>query len=197
MIATRPHALYRFFDATGALLYVGITNNPARRFMQHGVDREWWHEVETIRMQRFDDRESVLAAEREAIKAERPRYNILHAGPPTTSELPVAPAPPAGDYPVSVGDVVALSLAPNHLGEAECRVGMIDEVSRFGAKLTPMRWLSGTFDLPQLLVPWHRIMEVQWADEISPHEARKRGYGDVQAPTGIYDCDPLAYVQTK
>lgn len=195
--ATRPHALYRFFDASGALLYVGITNNPARRFTQHGVDREWWHEVETIRMQRFDDRESVLAAEREAIKTEQPRYNIVHASPPTTSELPPKGGSPVGDYPVAVGDVVALCLPPNHLNEAECPVGMVSEVSRFGVKLDLLRWFGGTFDGAEVLIPWHRIMRVQWAAQISSWEAKKQGYGEVKEPTGIYDCDPLAYVQTK
>lgn len=195
MVVTRPHALYRFFDATGVLLYVGITNNPARRFTQHGVDREWWHEVETIRMQRFDDRESVLAAEREAIKTEQPRYNIIHAGPPTTAEMSTSSSP-AGDYPVSVGDVVALCLAPNHLGEAKCPVGMVDEVSRFGVKLSPLRWLSETFDLPRVLVPWHRVMNMQWAEKMSPEAAKERGYC-VADWVPIYDCAPLSYTQTE
>ena len=71
------------------------------------------------------------------------------------------------------------------------------EVSRFGVKLYLLRWLSGYFDGAEVLIPWHRIMQVQWADQLSSWEAEKQGYGEVKEPTGIYDCDPLAYVQTK
>ena len=108
-----PHALYRFFATDGSLLYVGVTNNPARRFTQHGVQRDWWHEVATIRMERHESREAVLAAEKAAIAKERPRYNVKHnGGAPVTGETPERGTP--GDYPVNAGEVVALAIAPNH-----------------------------------------------------------------------------------
>lgn len=199
MNAATPHALYRFFGAGGALLYVGITNNPSRRFTQHGVSREWWHEVETIRMERFPNREAVLAAERAAIKKERPKYNIKHAGgAPMTTELPASGGP--GDYPVSVGQVVALCLVPNHHGEAECPVGMVEEVNRFGAKLGLLRWHLGLFDGATVLVPWHSIMKIEWAPKMSEYEARKEGYMPHDGPydeAPIYNCDRLSYTQTK
>lgn len=195
--AAKPHALYRFFAEDGALLYVGITNNPARRFTQHGVDREWWHEVETIRMERHPDREAVLIAEKLAIQTERPRYNVIHAGgAPVTTELPTSG--PAGDYPIAAGDVVALALAPNHHGEAECPVGIALEVSRFGAKLALLRWHIEMFDGPETLIPWHRVMEIRWAPVLSESEALRRGYAPApsDAPP-VFDCDELAYFQTK
>jgi hypothetical protein len=45
------HALYRFFDEHGALLYVGITNNPGRRWSQHETDKPWWHEVHHVELE--------------------------------------------------------------------------------------------------------------------------------------------------
>jgi hypothetical protein len=193
--AAAPHALYRFFDAAGALLYVGITNNPSRRFTQHGVSREWWHEVETIRMQRFPDREAVLAAEKAAIQSESPRYNIKHAGgAPGTTELPSTTR--AGDYPVSVGEVVALCLAPNHHGEAECPVGMVQEVNRFGVTLGLLRWHIGFFDGAVVLVPWHSIMKIEWAPKMSEYEARKEGYKDGFCEN-VFSCESLARTQTE
>jgi predicted GIY-YIG superfamily endonuclease len=195
MNAATPHALYRFFDTDGVLLYVGITNNPSRRFTQHGVSREWWHEVDTIRMERFPDRKSVLAAEKAAIQSERPRYNIkMTGGAPVTAELPGVGR--AGDYPVSVGEVVALCLAPNHFDEAECPVGMVNEVSRFGVKVGLLRWHIGTFDGPAVLVPWHQIMKIEWAPKMSEYEARKDGYKDGFCEN-VYSCDSLAHTQTE
>lgn len=73
------HALYRFFDAGGDLLYIGITNDPGRRWGRHASDKPWWQEVDRIEIERHPDRESVLTAERKAIREEHPRYNVTHS----------------------------------------------------------------------------------------------------------------------
>jgi predicted GIY-YIG superfamily endonuclease len=85
------HVLYRFFGPSEELLYVGITMNPSRRFAQHGAGKEWWHEVDEIRMERLPSREAVLAAERRAIRNERPRYNVVHASRPTVPLAEIQP----------------------------------------------------------------------------------------------------------
>lgn len=77
-MSDRPHALYRFFDLNDRLLYVGITSNPAARFKQHRDDKPWWLDVANIRIEPFDDRPSVLEAERQAIELEHPIYNVTH-----------------------------------------------------------------------------------------------------------------------
>lgn len=74
------HALYRFFGSEGELLYVGISLHPFARMSQHRGDKSWWGEVASTTIERFPSRPAVLEAEREAIKSERPRYNIVHAG---------------------------------------------------------------------------------------------------------------------
>lgn len=38
------HVLYRFYGATGQLLYVGITMNPVQRFRSHRGTKDWWCE---------------------------------------------------------------------------------------------------------------------------------------------------------
>lgn len=73
-----PHALYRFYDAARNLLYVGITLDPGSRWKQHAHDKPWWHEVTSTTIETYPDRASVLEAERAAIIAERPRYNVVH-----------------------------------------------------------------------------------------------------------------------
>ena len=76
MDANGSHALYRFFSSSGDLLYVGITCNPARRFEKHGDTKDWWPEVVRIEMEHHPDRAGVLAAERAAVQAEKPKYNV-------------------------------------------------------------------------------------------------------------------------
>ncbi len=195
--AVKPHALYRFFGPEGELLYVGITNNPSRRFTQHGVEREWWSEVETIKMERHPNRDTVLQQEKLAIQQERPKYNVIHAsGAPVTDETPERGRP--GDYPVGVGDAVALELAPNHHGDAECPVGLVIEVAPFGVKLALYSWMSGMFgastELNHVLVPWHRIMGIAWAVKMHPAQAEQLGYG---RDPDIWNMDGLATTQTK
>lgn len=87
----RKQALYRFFSDEGELLYVGITMNPSARWPKHAATKQWWHEIETITVETFDSRAEVLTAEKEAIKTERPTYNIVHAEPVKTEPAPASP----------------------------------------------------------------------------------------------------------
>lgn len=87
------HVLYRFFGVEHDLLYIGISMNAPSRFAQHRADKPWWHEVVDISMEPHATRADVLAAEREAIKAERPRHNIAHNLP----AIPIAPVIPAAE----------------------------------------------------------------------------------------------------
>lgn len=76
----RQHALYRFYGDGGVLLYVGITHNPGRRWGKHRDDKPWWAEVVGITIEQHPTREAVLEAERAAILAEHPCYNVVHNG---------------------------------------------------------------------------------------------------------------------
>jgi predicted GIY-YIG superfamily endonuclease len=83
----RPHALYRFYDDTRTLLYVGITHDPGSRWPKHMRDKPWWAQVTHIDLESFPDRPSVLAAEESAIHDERPLYNVVHNSPDDRSRL--------------------------------------------------------------------------------------------------------------
>lgn len=72
------HVLYRFFDEAGALLYVGVTNNPRTRFRDHRAYSPWWHKSTTITLTRFKSRTELEAAELTAIRTEHPKYNRAH-----------------------------------------------------------------------------------------------------------------------
>lgn len=73
----KPTSVYRLRNRDGVLLYVGIAGNPGRRFEQHAGEKPWWGEVASIDLEHHPDRETAAAAEMRAIKAERPRYNIV------------------------------------------------------------------------------------------------------------------------
>lgn len=82
----KTHALYRFYDVAGDLLYVGITVDPGRRLERHRGDKPWWHEVARVELEQHPTRASVLTAERAAIANEKPRHNIrLNSGALATS----------------------------------------------------------------------------------------------------------------
>jgi predicted GIY-YIG superfamily endonuclease len=74
----RRHALYRFFDASDVLLYVGITVDIGPRFKKHGSDKPWWGSVDRIEIEHFATRGDASAAERKAIKEEHPLHNVVH-----------------------------------------------------------------------------------------------------------------------
>lgn len=77
------HVLYRCFDAAGGLLYIGITKDPGNRFAVHASITPWWCEVAKVTLDEtsYEDRGEAHAAERAAIRAERPFHNKIHALP--------------------------------------------------------------------------------------------------------------------
>jgi hypothetical protein len=72
--------LYRFYDADDMLLYVGISDDWTRRLRQHWRDKPWFGDVISVTREPYPDRGAVSAAERAAIRAERPLYNKQHNG---------------------------------------------------------------------------------------------------------------------
>jgi hypothetical protein len=77
----RRFRLYRFYDEHGALLYIGMTGRaPFRRLLEHICDKPWAREMARweVDPRSFDTEAEVLAAERAAIRAEHPRYNVVH-----------------------------------------------------------------------------------------------------------------------
>ena len=74
----REHFLYRLYDWAGELLYVGLTTDPKSRIRRHRRIQPWGeaiasHTVESV----GHDRCAALDAERNAIKYEWPRHNIV------------------------------------------------------------------------------------------------------------------------
>ena len=71
--------LYRFHDASGGLLYVGITGRSVRRWCEHAATKPWWNDVAKVTVEHFTDRPAAINAEARAIKQERPAHNVVHS----------------------------------------------------------------------------------------------------------------------
>lgn len=81
------HAVYRMFDGSARLLYVGRTGRAGERFGDHSVKR-WFPLVANITLEWFPTKAAADVAERRAIKRERPRYNIAGIRPAAGRTVP-------------------------------------------------------------------------------------------------------------
>ncbi|MEV1013740.1 GIY-YIG nuclease family protein [Micromonospora sp. NPDC049801] len=77
-LENQPHALYRFFDRTDVLLYVGITADLPTRLKSHRKGKPWWTQVANITIEPFETRQEALDAEKRAIREEGPLHNDQH-----------------------------------------------------------------------------------------------------------------------
>jgi hypothetical protein len=74
--------LYRMFDVSQNLLYVGISARPLLgRLKEHGAAKSWWPEVAYLTVEHFPTRAEAAAAEVRAIRTEHPKYNQAHSRP--------------------------------------------------------------------------------------------------------------------
>lgn len=69
-------AVYRLYDRTDALIYVGITNNPASRWPMHAADKPWWDDVTLREVEWFETRREAENVEAQVISSVRPLWNI-------------------------------------------------------------------------------------------------------------------------
>lgn len=67
-------ALYRHFDAEGALMYIGITADPERRLSEHVKAGKW--PIASVRVEWVRSAIDATTFERRAILEENPKHNI-------------------------------------------------------------------------------------------------------------------------
>lgn len=68
--------LYRWWDNRGRLLYVGKSTSLFRRISDHRRGSAFFAEAEVMTIQRLESAQGLADAERQAIRAENPVYNI-------------------------------------------------------------------------------------------------------------------------
>lgn len=71
-----PHFVYRCYDASDRLLYIGCSNGPLHRVKAHRETAWWGDRIARVRFTVFPDRRKALSIEREAIWAEQPLCNV-------------------------------------------------------------------------------------------------------------------------
>jgi hypothetical protein len=71
-----PADLYRVYDASGDLLYVGIAVNVFNRMRGHRREAAWWPLADTGTVERYPKRFDAQRAESRAIRSEHPKFNV-------------------------------------------------------------------------------------------------------------------------
>lgn len=74
--------LYRFYDADDVLLYVGITDDLGERTFNHARSSSWMDFAVRSTIERYMSRREAEKHEVDAIRAERPLFNVAHNDDP-------------------------------------------------------------------------------------------------------------------
>lgn len=80
------YALYRYFDATGRLLYIGISGDLAVRDTSHISRSRWMELTASSTVERYGTFEAVKRAEQEAVESECPLFNVQYNDTPEARE---------------------------------------------------------------------------------------------------------------
>jgi len=81
-VSAFPHDLYRLYDSSGTLLYIGISYSAISRLSQHRATQPWAAEIARLDRQHLGPmtRREAEDIERQAIIAEKPLHNKTHNG---------------------------------------------------------------------------------------------------------------------
>ena len=71
-------SIYRHFNSSGVLLYLGISCRPLLRTSEHQKGSRWFDEIANITIEKCATRLEAEQKERQYIKAECPIYNVVH-----------------------------------------------------------------------------------------------------------------------
>lgn len=82
--------VYRMYDASGRLLYVGLTIRPVPRLKSHGTQSGWFADVHRITWRQHAAGHHLHEAEKRAIADEDPLHNVKRPGMPDRHHGPSA-----------------------------------------------------------------------------------------------------------
>jgi len=74
--AQNRHYVYRLFDTSGRLIYIGCSYDPETRINSHRRGIWWGYQIERIKLTVHPTKAAAHAVERLAIQKERPRWNV-------------------------------------------------------------------------------------------------------------------------
>ena len=86
MYTFRPTYIYRAYDAAASLLYLGISNDPEKRFRGgHRLHSLWYADIADLTLTRYETSAAAELAETQAIGKERPLWNVADSADWTAS----------------------------------------------------------------------------------------------------------------
>lgn len=94
--------VYRVYDSSDDLLYVGCSVRPERRVEDHRRRQPWGDQIATYTVEELPARDLALAYERRSIIAERPKHNARHNPDWDASTGPRIPGAESGIVPITV-----------------------------------------------------------------------------------------------
>lgn len=157
------HTLYRFYDASERLLYVGITCNPGHRLEAHRRHKTWWRDVARIALEQHENRAQLAAAELAAIRNEKPTHNIVGIGPTRGTQRRVGPSPlppaPAGDVDFYEYDHGELATWPEYIAVGQAIDDLAHRVERANLGETQGEFEQIFTDLARHMVIGHSCHE--------------------------------------
>jgi len=75
-LADKNHYVYRIFDRTGRLIYVGCSHDPETRMYTHRRIMWWAPQIARIKMTVHPSKDAGHLTERSIIDTENPRWNV-------------------------------------------------------------------------------------------------------------------------
>lgn len=104
-------AVYRFYDARERLLYVGISNDPRRRWAEHALTKPWYPQVRHQAVTWYGSEKKARAVEARAIRRDRPAFNVAGALRPPHTRLTIQAVPTvnAGVAWVLISQVIGIT----------------------------------------------------------------------------------------
>lgn len=157
-------AVYRIRGEADVLLYIGITNNLAIRWNGHQAVQPWWDELRSMAVEWHESREEAEDAEKAAILAEQPKYNVTYLKPTRRGRA----RKPLEVIPVERGKAGAVE--PRDDDEDLLTIGEVGEMTRMDSKALIRNTLIRTggptgFTLGNRTVFRHREIR-QWIADI-------------------------------
>ena len=118
------NVVYRCFDADGVLLYVGRTSRPRSRLKAHSILSPWWKNGVRVQIKLHKNRDASVIAERDAIRTERPLFNIQMQCPPGSPRERIFAA--MEDGRVTLGSISLAAKLSKEEAEEELEAMQID-----------------------------------------------------------------------
>jgi hypothetical protein len=135
-IAASPTDLYRYFDAMGRLLYVGISLSVVARACDHRTSSHWYSSWVLMTRVKYPTRETAQRAERRAIRKEKPLHNIRHNG--EQDDEPVS----APSEVIAACAVIAESERLAEIRRVKAEQAKAERIKRAQAKIRRAVWLA-------------------------------------------------------